>query len=49
VGTYDYNSKHLLPKWDGKNEKGEYVTAGVYLYHVKTKNSSILKKMVVIR
>jgi hypothetical protein len=49
VGTHNYDSKHLLPKWDGKNEKGEYVTSGVYLYHVKTKNSSVLKKMVVIR
>jgi len=49
VGTYDYRNKHLLPKWDGKNEKGEYVTSGVYLYHVKTRNSSQLKKMVVIR
>jgi flagellar hook assembly protein FlgD len=49
IGTYNYDNKHLLPKWDGKNEKGEYVTSGVYLYHVKTKNSSVLKKMVVIR
>jgi hypothetical protein len=49
IGTHDYNDRHLLPKWDGKNEKGEYVTSGVYLYHVKTKNSSVLKKMVVIR
>jgi len=49
IGTYDYQDKHLLPKWDGKNENGEYVTSGVYLYHVKTQNTSVLKKMVVIR
>lgn len=49
IGTHGYNDRHLLPKWDGKNEKGEYVTSGIYLYHVKTKSSSALKKLVVIR
>ncbi len=49
TGTHDYKERHLLPKWDGRNEKGEYVTSGIYLYHVKTKSSSVLKKLVVIR
>lgn len=49
AGAHGYNDRYLLPKWDGKNEKDEYVTSGIYLYHVKTKNSSVLKKLVVIR
>jgi hypothetical protein len=45
AGNYDENS----PSWNGKNEEGEYVSPGIYLYHVKTKNSDVIKKMAVIR
>ncbi|MGB8657647.1 MAG: MXAN_6640 family putative metalloprotease [Candidatus Zixiibacteriota bacterium] len=45
----DYTEKGMCPAWDGKNKKGEYVAAGVYLYQVKTKNSSAIRKMAVIR
>jgi hypothetical protein len=45
----DYTERGSCPAWDGKNEKGEYVASGIYLYQVKTKNSTALKKMAVIR
>ena len=38
----------LAPAWDGKNEKGQVVASGIYLYQVKTKGMEILKKMAVI-
>ena len=47
IGPYTERGK--CPGWDGKNEKGEYVSPGIYLYQVKTKNSSVIKKMAVIR
>jgi hypothetical protein len=49
-GYYDYNNNRLdLPFWDGKNEDGDYVSSGVYLYYFKTNTTTQLKKMVVIR
>jgi hypothetical protein len=41
----------LIPAlaWDGKNEKGQMVASGIYLYQVKTKKTEVLKKMAVIR
>lgn len=45
----DYTERGSCPAWDGKNEKGEYVASGVYLYQVKTKNSDVIKKMAVVR
>lgn len=48
-GYHSCENRRALPFWDGTNENGEKVSSGVYLYHVKTKNASILKKMVVLR
>jgi hypothetical protein len=45
----DYTERGKCPAWDGKNENGEYVTSGIYLYQVKTKNSSVMKKIAVVR
>jgi hypothetical protein len=45
----DYTERGSCPAWDGKNDKGEYVVSGIYLYHVKTKNSSVIKKLAVVR
>ncbi len=45
----DYNEKNSIFFWDGRNASGESVSSGVYLYHVKTKNASVVKKMVVLR
>ena len=35
--------------WDGSNEAGEAVSSGVYFYSVRTQQSSIAKKMVLIK
>lgn len=45
----DYTERGSCPAWDGKNEKGEYVASGIYIYQVKTKNSSVIKKIAVVR
>ncbi|KPL01124.1 MAG: hypothetical protein AMJ91_01585 [candidate division Zixibacteria bacterium SM23_73_3] len=45
----NYTERSMCPAWDGKNQKGEYVATGIYLYQVKTKNSNVIKKMAVIR
>ena len=34
--------------WDGTNENGEGVSAGIYIYQLRTKNSSISKKMILL-
>jgi len=36
-------------KWDGKNSKGAPVTAGVYMYYLKTNDYQCAKKVTVIR
>ncbi|MFQ6003325.1 MAG: hypothetical protein ACE5KJ_06220, partial [Candidatus Zixiibacteriota bacterium] len=48
-GHYDVSKKYELPFWDGRNDEGEYVGSGIYLYLVKTKNTEVIKKMAVIR
>ena len=48
-GHHGVDEKKDLPFWDGKNDDGEYVSSGIYLYRVKTKNSDVIKKMAVIR
>ena len=45
----DYTKRGRCPAWDGRTEEGKYVTSGIYLYQVKTKNSRVIKKMAVIR
>jgi flagellar hook assembly protein FlgD len=35
--------------WDGKNEFGAEVASGVYLYQLKSKNSSEKRKMLLVR
>ena len=52
-----YNIKGQLVKqfkinevvWNGKNEKGEQLSNGIYLYNLKAGNKSITKKMVLMR
>ena len=53
-GEYEYghwgvDTRDKLLFWDGKNEGGEYVSSGIYLYRVETKNITAIKKMAVIR
>ena len=47
--TGNYVERTSAIPWDGRNESGEYVSSGIYLYHVKTNNTSVVKKLVVIR
>jgi len=35
--------------WDGKNESGQQVASGIYLYLIQTDEGSVLKKMTLIR
>ena len=35
--------------WDGKNEYGQSVTSGLYVYHVEFENSILLKKMMLVK
>jgi hypothetical protein len=44
-----YLNQHLAMPWDGKNEEGEYVSSGVYLYIFRTDRNTEVGKIVVIR
>jgi len=35
--------------WDGKNEYGQSVSSGIYLYHVEFENAVLLKKMMLVK
>ena len=35
--------------WDGKDDKGKAVKSGVYFYKIKTANSLIVKKMIMMK
>jgi hypothetical protein len=45
----EYLSEHLAMPWDGKNEKGEYVSSGVYVYRFRTDRNTEIRKIAVIR
>jgi hypothetical protein len=40
---------HQMVEWDGKDDSGEEVAAGVYFYRLQTKDFTQTKKMVLIR
>ncbi len=44
-----YLDEVLAMRWDGRNENGEYVASGIYLYRFKTDRSTQIKKLAVIR
>jgi flagellar hook assembly protein FlgD len=35
--------------WDGKNETGQFVTSGLYIYQVSFSNSVVAKKMMFVK
>ena len=35
--------------WDGTNDHGHYVSAGVYLYRIQAGNYTLAKKMVLLK
>ncbi|MGB7063170.1 MAG: MXAN_6640 family putative metalloprotease [Candidatus Zixiibacteriota bacterium] len=45
----EYVDENLAMPWNGRNEQGEYVSSGVYLYRFRTDRSTEIKKIVVIR
>ena len=45
----DYTDKNLAIPWDGKNQGGEYVASGIYLYRFRTDRTTVMRKMAVIR
>jgi len=44
-----YEDKERAAYWDGKNERGEIVSSGIYFYTLKTAGVSQTKKMTMIR
>jgi hypothetical protein len=47
VGEY-IDRIYAIP-WDGKNEAGETVSAGIYIYKFQTEKFTVLKKLAVVR
>jgi hypothetical protein len=45
----EYLEKNLAMPWDGRNEEGEYVSSGIYLYRFRTDRATVIKKLAVIR
>jgi len=46
---YTYANENISVKWDGKNLQEKFVASGVYLYKLKTENSTYLRKMILIK
>lgn len=42
-----YTSQSRAAYWDGKNDRGEKVSSGVYFYQLNTENHSFLRKMLI--
>ncbi len=42
-------SGHYSVLWDGKDEYGNFVSSGVYLYSIRTKEFSQIRKMILVR
>lgn len=53
LGRAEYLDESVLREldmyWDGKNEEGEHVSAGVYVYSFRTERTTKIKKIAVIR
>jgi hypothetical protein len=47
--AWNYIDTIYAVPWDGKNEKGEYVASGIYLYRFRTDRTTAINKMAVIR
>ena len=44
-----YTSRVRAAYWDGKNEMGERVASGVYIYQLQADSISLLRKMVILK
>ena len=47
AGTYA--SRYKAAYWDGRNELGERIASGTYFYHLSAGDSSITRRMVILR
>jgi hypothetical protein len=45
----EYFDKIYAVSWDGRNESGEYLSSGIYLYIFRTDRTTVVKKLAVIR
>jgi gliding motility-associated-like protein len=48
-GNIEYTNDNYIDKWDGRNNKGAYLTNDTYFYVVKFKNGEIKKGSVLIK
>ena len=44
-----YKSGHYTSVWNGKNNNGKSVSSGVYFYKLKTKDKTIIRKMMLLK
>ena len=44
-----YTTKETAAYWDGRNEKGEKVASGVYIYQLRADGKTLSRKMVVLK
>ena len=44
-----YTSRSRSAYWDGRNEVGEHVATGIYFYQLQADNTSLLRKMVILK
>jgi Tol biopolymer transport system component len=47
--TGEYTTNSDAAHWDGKNERGEAVTSGVYVYEIEAGDQHALRRMVVLK
>jgi hypothetical protein len=45
----DFNTGEHSVNWDGDSDSGEKVSSGVYFYSIKTSQSSITRKMILLK
>ena len=44
-----YTRRSRAAYWDGRNDLGERVSSGLYFYHLRADNLSLLRKMVILK
>ncbi len=44
-----YTSRETAARWDGRNERGERVASGVYIYQLRADGKTLSRKMVVLK
>ena len=44
-----YTRRNRAAYWDGRNDLGERVSSGLYFYHLRADNMSLLRKMLILK